>query len=84
MEIVDNENTAIRIENTEDGNELHIFDDRIIKKNVNGEILVQYLLTTPGRILLNKILLDSLVNSKIVKVFITKNNHERKIFICTT
>jgi DNA-directed RNA polymerase subunit beta' len=62
--IVDNENTAIRIENTEDGNELHIFDDRIIKKNVNGEILVQYLLTTPGRILLNKILLDSLVIAK--------------------
>jgi len=62
--VVDNENTAIRIENTEDGNELHIFDDRIIKKNVNGEILVQYLLTTPGRILLNKILLDSLVIAK--------------------
>lgn len=62
--IVDNESTAIRIENTEDGNELHIFDDRIIKKNVNGEILVQYLLTTPGRILLNKILLDSLVIAK--------------------
>lgn len=62
--VVDNESTAIRIENTEDGNELHIFDDRIIKKNVNGEILVQYLLTTPGRILLNKILLDSLVIAK--------------------
>lgn len=62
--IVDNESTAIRIENTEDGNELHIFDDRIIKKNVNGEVLVQYLLTTPGRILLNKILLDSLVIAK--------------------
>ena len=62
--IVDNENRAIRIENTEDGNELHIFDDRIIKKSLNGEILVQYLLTTPGRILLNKILLDSLVIAK--------------------
>ena len=62
--IVDNESTAIRIENTEDGNELHSVDDRIIKKNVNGEVLVQYLLTTPGRILLNKILLDSLVIAK--------------------
>jgi len=62
--VVDNENSLINIEKQNDGTELHIFDDRIIKKNENGEIIVQYLLTTPGRILLNKVLLDSLVIAK--------------------
>jgi DNA-directed RNA polymerase subunit beta' len=61
---VDNESEAIKVEEDENGENLHIFDDRIIKKNKNGETLVQYLLTTPGRILLNKVLLDSLVIAK--------------------
>ena len=62
--IVDNENSLIKIEEQNDGTKLHIFDDRIIKKNTNGDIIVQYLLTTPGRILLNKVLIDSLVIAK--------------------
>ncbi len=62
--IIDSENKAIGIEKIDNDNELHIFDDRIIKKNINGETIVQYLLTTPGRILLNKVLLDSLVITK--------------------
>jgi len=62
--VVDNENSLVNIEKQNDGTELHIFDDRIIRKNENGEIIVQYLLTTPGRILLNKVLLDSLVITK--------------------
>lgn len=62
--IVDSENSLIRIEEQNDGTELNIFDDRIIKKNTKGEVIVQYLLTTPGRILLNKVLLDSLVIAK--------------------
>jgi DNA-directed RNA polymerase subunit beta' len=62
--IIDNENEAIKVEETENGEKLHIFDDRIIKKNKDGETIVQYLLTTPGRILLNKVLLDSLVIAK--------------------
>jgi DNA-directed RNA polymerase subunit beta' len=62
--IVDSENSLIKIEKQSNGTELHIFDDRIIKKNTNGEVIVQYLLTTPGRILLNKVLLDSLVIAK--------------------
>jgi len=62
--IVDSENSLIKIEEQNDGTELHIFDDRIIKKNTKGEVIVQYLLTTPGRILLNKVLLDSLVIAK--------------------
>jgi DNA-directed RNA polymerase subunit beta' len=62
--IIDNESEAIKVEETENGEKLHIFDDRIIKKNKDGETIVQYLLTTPGRILLNKVLLDSLVIAK--------------------
>lgn len=62
--IVDNESEAIKVEENENGDNLHIFDDRIIKKNKNGDTVVQYLLTTPGRILLNKVLLDSLVIAK--------------------
>ena len=62
--IIDNESEPIKVEETENGEKLHIFDDRIIKKNKDGETIVQYLLTTPGRILLNKVLLDSLVIAK--------------------
>ena len=43
---------------------MHIFEDQIIKKDQTGETIAQYLLTTPGRILLNKVLLDSLVITK--------------------
>ena len=62
--IIDNESEAIKVEETENGEKLHIFDDRIIKKNKDGETIFQYFLTTPGRILLNKVLLDSLVIAK--------------------
>ena len=62
--VIDNESEAIKVEETENGEKLHIFDDRIIKKNKDGETIVQYLLTTPGRILLNKVLLDSLIIAK--------------------
>jgi DNA-directed RNA polymerase subunit beta' len=62
--IIDNESEAIKVEENDNGEKLHIFDDRIIRKNKDGETIVQYLLTTPGRILLNKVLLDSLVIAK--------------------
>ena len=62
--VVDSDNNLIEIQRQDDKSELHIFDDRIIRKKETGEILVQYLLTTPGRILLNKVLLDSLVIAK--------------------
>ena len=62
--IIENESKLITIRKQDDGRELHVFDDQIIKKDEKGEIIVQYLLTTPGRILLNKVLLDSLVIAK--------------------
>jgi DNA-directed RNA polymerase subunit beta' len=42
---------------------LDVFSSRLIKKNENGLIITQYVLTTPGRILLNKVLQDSLTFS---------------------
>ena len=45
--VVDSDNNLIEIQRQDDKSELHIFDDRIIKKKETGEILVQYLLTTP-------------------------------------
>ena len=42
---------------------IDIFSSRIVKKDTNGNLVVQYILTTPGRILLNKVLQDSLIFS---------------------
>jgi hypothetical protein len=42
---------------------LDVFSSRLIKKNEQGTIITQYILTTPGRILLNKVLQDSLTFS---------------------
>ena len=62
--IIENESKFITIRKQDNGRELYVFDDRILKKDEKGEIIAQYLLTTPGRILLNKVLLDSLVIAK--------------------
>ena len=61
--IVEDDSTLISIEKTGDNGTIETFTDQIIKKDASNNILVQYLLTTPGRILLNKVLLDSLVLS---------------------
>ena len=42
---------------------IDIFSSRIVKKDTNGNLVVQYIFTTPGRILLNKVLQDSLLFS---------------------
>ena len=62
--VIDRYSKLLNIKKEDDGSEMHIFEDQIIKKDHTGETIVQYLLTTPGRILLNKVLLDSLVISK--------------------
>jgi DNA-directed RNA polymerase subunit beta' len=62
--VIDSYSKLLNIKKEDDGTEMHIFEDQIIKKDHTGETIVQYLLTTPGRILLNKVLLDSLVISK--------------------
>ena len=62
--VVDSDGKFLNIKKQEDGSEMHIFEDQIIKKDETGETIAQYLLTTPGRILINKVLLDSLVITK--------------------
>ena len=62
--VVDSDGKFLNIKKQEDGSEMHIFEDQIIKKDGTGETIAQYLLTTPGRILINKVLLDSLVITK--------------------
>ena len=62
--VVDSDSKFLNIKKQEDGSEMHIFEDQIIKKDETGETIAQYLLTTPGRILINKVLLDSLVITK--------------------
>lgn len=47
----------------DDNHVLNIFSTRIVKTDTRGNLIVQYVLTTPGRILLNKILQDALVLS---------------------
>ena len=47
-----------------DGNsKIEIFSNRIIRRDFEDNIMVQYVLTTPGRIFLNKTLQDSLTFS---------------------
>nr|YP_010204152.1 RNA polymerase beta' subunit [Ahnfeltia fastigiata]UAT97528.1 RNA polymerase beta' subunit [Ahnfeltia fastigiata] len=45
-----------------DGCVTRFFADRIIKEDANGHKLVQYVRTTPGRILFNKVIQESLVD----------------------
>nr|YP_010199191.1 RNA polymerase b-subunit [Crassiphycus usneoides]UAD88640.1 RNA polymerase b-subunit [Crassiphycus usneoides] len=44
-----------------DGTITKIFSDKIVKYNVNGQMLVQYIRTTVGRILFNKAIRESLI-----------------------
>lgn len=62
--IIESGSKLITVRKQDNGSELHVFEDQVIKKDEKGEVIVQYLLTTPGRILLNKVLLDSLVIAK--------------------
>ena len=60
---VEDENIKISTKPLKDKYTLTTFTERIIKEDENKEIVAQYLLTTTGRILLNKILFDSLTLS---------------------
>nr|BDA98120.1 RNA polymerase beta' subunit [Proteomonas sp. NIES-1005] len=58
---VDDNGELIETRKLNDGKTLEIYSERLRKMDANGDIVAQYVLTTPGRILLNKILMDSLV-----------------------
>jgi len=46
-----------------DGNILKIYTSRIVREDSDGNCLVQYILSTPGRILFNKVVQDALTLS---------------------
>jgi DNA-directed RNA polymerase subunit beta' len=60
---VEDENIKVKTTHLKDKCNLNIFTERIIKTNEEDQIITQYILTTPGRILLNKTLFDSLILS---------------------
>nr|YP_009243860.1 RNA polymerase beta' subunit [Sporolithon durum]AMK96102.1 RNA polymerase beta' subunit [Sporolithon durum] len=62
--IVDNSENSylMKVENLAEGYKNKIFSDRIIKEDVSGNKLVQYIRTTAGRILFNKVIQESLIN----------------------
>jgi DNA-directed RNA polymerase subunit beta' len=60
---VDDESELLKIEHSNPDSRIEIFSNRVVRKDIHNDILVQYILTTPGRIILNKILQDSLTFS---------------------
>jgi DNA-directed RNA polymerase subunit beta' len=58
---VEDDGKYLRTESYGENKKLKIFTYKMIKEELTGERCVQYILTTPGRLMLNKILLDSLV-----------------------
>jgi DNA-directed RNA polymerase subunit beta' len=59
-EVVDDDSELIKVAHSDPESRIEIFSNRVIRKDIHNEIIVQYILTTPGRIILNKILQDSL------------------------
>ncbi len=57
---VEDEKIKVKTSILKDKYTLDIFTERIIKTDENQQIIAQYILTTPGRILLNKTLFDAL------------------------
>ena len=57
---VEDENIRVKTSVLKDKYTLDVFTERIIKTDENRQIVAQYILTTPGRILLNKTLFDAL------------------------
>jgi hypothetical protein len=62
-DIVDDDSELIKVANSDLDSSIEVFSNRIVRKDIHGETIVQYILTTPGRIILNKILQDSLTFS---------------------
>ncbi len=57
---VEDESVKVKTTTLENKSTINIFTEKIIKNDEKKEVIVQYILTTPGRILLNKTLIDSL------------------------
>ncbi|MDR9402388.1 MAG: DNA-directed RNA polymerase subunit gamma, partial [Halothece sp. Uz-M2-17] len=53
-------------EKREDGSVIKLYPNRRVKESVDGEIISQYVRTTPGRIIYNKTIQDALLGSSLV------------------
>jgi DNA-directed RNA polymerase subunit beta' len=62
-DIVDDDSELVKVGSSDPDSSIEIFSNRVIRKDIHNDIIVQYILTTPGRIILNKILQDSLTFS---------------------
>nr|QCI07304.1 RNA polymerase b'-subunit [Leiomenia cribrosa] len=62
--LIDNTNNEniLKTQINLDGTNTEIFIDKIVKKDINGNLLVQYMRTTVGRILFNKVIHESLLD----------------------
>jgi DNA-directed RNA polymerase subunit beta' len=53
-------------EKREDGSVIKLYPNRRVKESADGEIISQYVRTTPGRIIYNKTIQDALLGSSLV------------------
>nr|BDA99152.1 RNA polymerase beta' subunit [Hemiselmis andersenii] len=61
--IVQDDGKLLKVQPSGDDSVLKIYTSKIVREDSQGNCLVQYLLSTPGRILFNKVLQDSLILS---------------------
>lgn len=61
--LIQDDNVLIKVQPSGENTTLKIYDKRIIREDSNGNTIAQYLFSTPGRILFNKVVQDSLIIS---------------------
>lgn len=67
-ELVKDDGKLIKTHSNIDGTQLKMYPSRILKEDSDGKCIVQYILSTPGRILFNKVVSDSLLYSSSLNV----------------
>jgi DNA-directed RNA polymerase subunit beta' len=63
---IEDESELLKTYSSSDGNYFKIYSSRILKEDNKGNLLVQYMLSTPGRVLFNKVVSDSLLFNNLV------------------
>jgi len=62
----DSEGEPLQEETRDDGTVLRVYRNRRVRETVEGEIISQYIRTTPGRIIYNKTIQDALLGDSMV------------------
>jgi DNA-directed RNA polymerase subunit beta' len=65
-ESIEDDSELLKIYSSSDGNQFKIYSSRILKEDSEGSFLVQYMLSTPGRVLFNKVVSDALLFNSLV------------------